>query len=487
MVTKKLSAAFTEDLLCPVCLGLFKDPVMLDCRHLVCKSCIDKVWTSQKPPFFPSQDCRKEFTERKYIIIKASDDMKQKVLRLQPGENAGVSHHEQKRQNLLETRQCMEHEEAVKLFCLEDRKFICHICRVLSEHEGHTFLCPKEAVSMFQGEMETTLASKINHLKKLQGAQKQEISNIQDKAQSLEEHIKSECAKMRKFLWDKEHQLIQQLREESRKILEKMERKLSSIERMKEEVQKQISGIQSNAKDEDPLLFLTDLMDEGKRQASESQPASVVVSGNLSLGVYKGPLQYKVWREMLSAISLGLSHLTVDQKTAHHNPVLLKKLTSIKHSRVKQLSDSPERYDSSLSVQGSLGVASGRHYWEVEVENKTEWSVGVTRQARNRRGQFDMNPQDGYWAIVLNSGNEYWAQDSAPKDLRLTMQPKTIGVYLDYEGGQVSFYNADNMSHLYTFTNTFTEAPLYPFFSPYNNRCQNVEPLKMFHLKLPKF
>ncbi|XP_043922377.1 zinc-binding protein A33-like [Protopterus annectens] len=178
----------------------------------------------------------------------------------------------------------------------------------------------------------------------------------------------------------------------------------------------------------------------------------------------------------------GLPHLTLDPKTAHPNLILSDDLTSVINRNVKELSpDNPERYNLRPCVLASQDFTSGIHYWEVKVGCKTYWELGVTRNSSIRKGQFDLNPNCGYWAIVLRSGNEYWAQDSTPKNLNLSAQPKKVGVYLDYEGGQVSFYNADDMSHLYTFTNTFTET-LYAFFSPCNNCGGNLEPLKVLHL-----
>ncbi|XP_043922374.1 zinc-binding protein A33-like [Protopterus annectens] len=476
MATKKrkLPEELTEDLLCPVCQNLFEDPVVLQCGDSFCKSCINKVWDSEKPPFCPDKDCRKTFSDRNYITNKSVSKMMEKVQKAHPRERTAG------------TKLCMEHVEALKLFCHEDRKLICHICRVLSKHANHTLLSPKEAVSMFREMMETELPSKIKHFNQFQSKQKQKMSTIQNEAKSLEQHIKSEFAKMHQFLHEKELQMMQQLKEELGKILGKMMEKIRKFEEMKNEVQSQISEIQAKMKQEDPLLCLTEILEECKwilkTKDEENASNTALVSDNLTLGVYKSPLQCRVWKEMLSVAGLCLSHLTLDPKTSHPNLILSDNLTSVRYSDVKkQLSDNPERYNSRLCVVASQGFISGRHYWEVEVGCKSDWNVGVTRQSSKRKGQFDMNPKCGYWAIVLRPGNGYWAQDLPHKNLNLSVQPKKVGVYLDYEGAQVSFYNADDMSHLYTFTNTFTET-LYAFFSPCNSSGGNLEPLKVLHL-----
>ncbi|KAM6949485.1 E3 ubiquitin-protein ligase TRIM39-like [Aplochiton taeniatus] len=44
-----------------------------------------------------------------------------------------------------------------------------------------------------------------------------------------------------------------------------------------------------------------------------------------------------------------------------------------------------------------------------------------------------------------------------------------VAVFVDYEGGQVSFYDVDNRSHIYSYTSqAFSEAP-YPYLSPWNS------------------
>ncbi|KAI4874294.1 hypothetical protein NFI96_021926 [Prochilodus magdalenae] len=36
-----------EDLSCPVCREIFRDPVLLSCSHSVCKSCLQKFWETK--------------------------------------------------------------------------------------------------------------------------------------------------------------------------------------------------------------------------------------------------------------------------------------------------------------------------------------------------------------------------------------------------------------------------------------------------------
>lgn len=170
----------------------------------------------------------------------------------------------------------------------------------------------------------------------------------------------------------------------------------------------------------------------------------------------------------------------MDPNTAHPNLILSEGLTCVWHNDTKQiLPDIPERFDCSVSVLASEGFTTGKHYWEVEVKKKSKWTLGVVRESINRKGNYPLSPKEGHWLIKLRNKNELKAVDIHPKCLTLFSNLCRVGIYLDYEGGQVSFYEAMAMSHLYTFTDTFTEK-MYPYFCPcLNDSGKNKEPLRI--------
>ncbi|XP_051899482.1 uncharacterized protein LOC127585825 [Pristis pectinata] len=235
-----------------------------------------------------------------------------------------------------------------------------------------------------------------------------------------------------------------------------------------------------------PIKEVVDIYKVKSKQKEICQTSRVISRGDalslvdtaLSIEELNGPFQYKIWRELINAVKPAPASLTLDPNTAHSHLILSEDHTSVRlGEQRKELPDTPERFDHRACVLGSKGFESEKHYWEVEVGTKTCWELGVVLESADRKGRINMKPETGYYIICLVYGNSYVALTSPRTPLTPRVKPCKIGVYLDHKGGQVSFYNADNMNHLHTFTHAF-KGRVFPLFNPgLNTDGKNSAPL----------
>ncbi|NWI13334.1 TRI41 ligase, partial [Crypturellus soui] len=151
--------------------------------------------------------------------------------------------------------------------------------------------------------------------------------------------------------------------------------------------------------------------------------------------------------------------VTLDPDTAHPRLSLSLDRRSVKlGERRQELPENPKRFDSDYCVLGSQGFSGGRHYWEVEVGGRRGWAVGAAREsARRKERSAGPPPKRDIWCVGTN-GKKFQAL-AGPEQLALapSERPRRFGVYLDYERGQLGFYNAESMSHIHTFNASFHE------------------------------
>ncbi|KAM6352433.1 fibronectin type III and SPRY domain-containing protein 2 [Alca torda] len=118
-------------------------------------------------------------------------------------------------------------------------------------------------------------------------------------------------------------------------------------------------------------------------------------------------------------------------------------------------------YDNSftrcIGILGSLIQFPGKHYWEVEVEEDTEYRIGVAFENTPRHGYLGAN--NSSWCmrhIITPSRHKYeFLHSGMTPDIRITVPPTRIGILLDYENCRLSFFNADIAQHLYAFNPRF--------------------------------
>uniref|UniRef100_A0A8C3H7B2 B30.2/SPRY domain-containing protein n=1 Tax=Chrysemys picta bellii TaxID=8478 RepID=A0A8C3H7B2_CHRPI len=168
----------------------------------------------------------------------------------------------------------------------------------------------------------------------------------------------------------------------------------------------------------------------------------------------------------IDSVTLSPVDVTLDPDTANPWLILSEDRKRVRRgNKCQDLPNNPERFDHCYCVLGAEGFTGGRRYWEVEVGLKTGWDLGVCRESVRRKGKVTYTPGNGYWVMWLRDG-KYKASTSPCTLLSVSIRPKQVGIFLDCEAGEVSFYNVTDRSHLFTFTDTFS-GTLRPYFHPY--------------------
>ncbi|XP_067865503.1 butyrophilin subfamily 1 member A1-like [Heterodontus francisci] len=170
--------------------------------------------------------------------------------------------------------------------------------------------------------------------------------------------------------------------------------------------------------------------------------------------------------EGYNEVEIDYVSVTLEMETANPELEVSEDLKSVRRTRTERsLPDTGKRFMYWSCVLGSEGFTSGRHYWEVEVVRNREWSLGVAAESVERKRGIRLSPETGFWTIQRD--DYYYHQfniNSSPRYPLPANPYGKVGIYLSYESGTVSFYDADTKSHLHTFTgNKFTDK-LYPFF-----------------------
>lgn len=161
-------------------------------------------------------------------------------------------------------------------------------------------------------------------------------------------------------------------------------------------------------------------------------------------------------------LCISLDPVTMDPNTVSTKLILTDDLTTVTCCEEKQnLPDNPERFH--VGVLGSESFNKGKHFWDVEVGDSDNWSLGVAKESILRKKLVKLDPQSGLWTIRYISG-KYKAGVKSSTEIKLDERPRVIRVCLDCDNGVVTFCDPIKSTTLYTFKDTLTEK-LFPYFS----------------------
>ncbi|XP_069494928.1 E3 ubiquitin-protein ligase TRIM39-like isoform X3 [Ambystoma mexicanum] len=288
---------------------------------------------------------------------------------------------------------CEKHNAELKLFCQDDMQSICKVCQLSDEHMSHTIISIRKAVRKYK----TILERDTESIKK----------TLIDMAKINSANVKnaSELEDMKSILRRCEQLLV---RTES-----------DAVSQCIQAFQNQQSLIYHNIQKTKETLY----------ERLDCCSA----------------MQWRQARKFPRDINL-------DEDTAHPLCALSDNRKSLKVGVTWQdLQNTAERFDKRLCVLGKERLSYGRHYWEVVVGNAKNWDIGVCDKFANRKGVFQPTTENRYWALGLEDGKNYKVFTSPSITPIISSKPLTvIGVYLDCEAGNVTFYNVEEASKLFT-------------------------------------
>ncbi|XP_039463809.1 nuclear factor 7, brain-like isoform X1 [Oreochromis aureus] len=434
---------------CHVCSETFRDPVSLSCSHSFCSRCLQKFWEQTKNKNCPicKRKYSKDLSHVNFVLKELADSFSGR-------KKSGSSDTEKGEKKL--TVVCSKHEEVPKLFCVDEQRAVCPVCE-FSLHQSHKVVPVEEAVSDLKEQLKSDLKSlqdKRNKYKQVEETYNEVIQHSKKQLLSTERQIRAEFNKLQQFLKEEEESRLAALREEEEQKGRTISREMKMIEEQISSLSDSISAVEEELQ-KHSVPFLSSYKDTQSRaraQSSVSDPQ--LVSGALiDVAKHLGNLSFRVWEKMKEKVHF--SPVILDPNTAHPRLYLSDDLTSVRRGDTKQqLPDNPERNNKYSNIFGSEGFSSGKHSWEVEVGDHPDWNIGVTKESVDRKGELFISPKYGYWCLLHRSG-KYTNGSGQTVTVKKSLQ--RIRVQLDYDRGEVSFYDPEDMTHICTYRDTFTE------------------------------
>ncbi|KAM9743361.1 nuclear factor 7, brain-like [Menidia menidia] len=448
---------FENYLSCYLCSETFRDPVFLSCSHSFCSSCLQKFWEQTNDKNCPI--CKRR-SSKEHPSINLSLKELADALKMSPSETSALTEKERKkkRDELL----CDKHPEVPYWFCEDEQRAVCPVCE-FSLHQSHKVVPVEQAVGELKEQLKSDLKSlqdKRNNHRQVEQTYKDVIQYSKKQLVSTERQIRAEFNKLHQLLKEEEESRLAALREEEEQKRKRVGREMQRIEEQISSLSDSICAVEEELqKDSGPFLSsYKATQSRARAQCSLSDPQ--LLSGALpDVAQHLGNLSFRVWEQIKE--KLHFSPVILDPNTANGILYLSDDLTSVRRGDTKQkLPENPERNTKYSHVFGSEGFSSGTHSWEVEVGDHPAWRVGLVKESVNRKGERSASPEDGVWCLLHLDGKY---TDGAGKTVTVKKSLQRIRVQLDYDMGEVSFYNSEDMTHIYTYRDTFTEK-LFPFF-----------------------
>ncbi|XP_004688343.1 PREDICTED: E3 ubiquitin-protein ligase TRIM50 isoform X1 [Condylura cristata] len=451
-MARQVSLPDLEDALqCPVCLEVFKEPLMLQCGHSYCQGCLLSL-SRHLDSELRCPVCRQEVdgsSSPNFSLARVIEALR--------------------RSGDQEPRVCAQHRNPLSLFCEKDQELICGLCGLLGPHKYHRVT----PVSTVYSRMKEELAVLISDLKQEQAKVDEHIAKlVNNRTRIVNESdvfswvIRREFQELHHLVDEEKARCLEGVEGHTRGLVASLDLQLEQARGTRERLV-QAEYVLEQFSNESHHEFIRKYHSLASRaELQQARPLEGVFSPiSFKPGLHQADIKLTVWKRLFHKVLPAPESLKLDPATAHPLLELSKGNTVVQCGVLAQrCAIQPERFDYSTCVLASRGFSCGRHYWEVVVGSKSDWRLGVIKGTASRKGKLSKSPEHGVWLVGLKEGRVYEAFGCPRVPLPVCGHPHRIGIYLHYEQGELTFFDADrpdDLRPLYTFQADF-QGKLYP-------------------------
>ncbi|XP_045923911.1 E3 ubiquitin-protein ligase TRIM39-like [Micropterus dolomieu] len=395
----------------------------------------------------------------------------------------------------LEDRICKQHSRLLMMFCTNDKALLCDVCATL-HHSNHNVVPVQRAYKEIKaqlGDAEAKVQQMIQE--RLQTVQTMKESAKQSKTETKDviANGMKDLTALVSEIHKSQAELVKVMEEKQKAAEEQADGLINSMEREIAELQRTTLKMRELKQTEDQIYFLQsfpncsfpphtmDLSTFSFNRHVEIQH----IRKSLSKSVSQLRMLLNKMNTEIKAISNGThvsnnttleyaqqfeADVLLDPDTAHALLILSDDRKQVKYCIGSGLwtiqSLKPNMFTEHLAVLGHRSFSQS-FYFEVFVGEKTEWCLGVAKASVQRRGALVRGPHCGLWAIwFLEDKFETFSSPNLPVHFG---KVERVGVFVDFEGGKISFFDVQTASLIYSFTECFFTEELYPYMNPCDN------------------
>ncbi|XP_069840527.1 E3 ubiquitin/ISG15 ligase TRIM25-like [Dendropsophus ebraccatus] len=419
-------------------------------------------------------------------------------------------------------KKCPIHKKVLEYYCAQDAACLCVSCCLVGEHRGHQVelldAASEEKKKKLRKNLDELNPQKAKIQTRVQNLHDRK-RNIQEKASVKRENVTKLFMDIKEQLEMAENKALSEISRQEEEIVSQISDLIKKLKITEDELSRKMRYLEEMCQVTDPIRVLQEpditvcdhvdgedtgedggkvksQVDSGvytvgtKVQDKRTDPKPVLQQSDQGaacidksmVGATEAPVcdlhemtddldevvisltLHRSMRDIVTNVTSQLGFqvpdILLDEDTAS---VYVKVSEDLKMAtRTEEEQERPElpgRFLNHTQVLSRCGFSSGRHYWEVEWDQIGGCGIGVSYPSIEKEGeQSCIISNDKSWCFFMCDEICGTFHNSVTEILNVKPTCPTLGVFLDYEAGRLSFYElCDPIRHLHTLTASFSE------------------------------